>query len=427
MADSNQSKQQESPGFAYLVGIDWASAKHDICVIDAAGEVVRQEQIEQSTKTIDAWVQELLEKAGGRPIAIALEQSKGALFYALMNREGVYLFPINPQQFAAYRRSFSNIDAKDDTTEALLLARFLFERRRDIRMWEPDDEATRLVSHLAQARRDAVDERTRMSLQLRDLVAKYYPVLFTITQNCLSDSQALLAVVKKWPDPAALKRARLCDITRTLAEHGVRKTNAAEMAEKLRAAPLHCRDQAVAKVCAMKACDLAKHLVLANQTVADYDEALQAAVASHPDRQLFEPVRGLGNALMPRVIAAFGSRRDRFADAQEVTNFTGTSPVCRQSGKMRKVVRRRACNKFLMQTFHELAASTIHWTSWAKAFYQYQKQRGMKHHAVLRKLARCWVRILYRVWKDRIPYDDARYQQAMLAKNPNMAPYMTAA
>lgn len=427
MSDSNQFESREAPDFAFLVGIDWASTKHDICVIDAAGRIVKQEQIQQSTETIDNWVEDLQRQADGKPIAIALEQTKGALIYALMQRVGVYLFPINPQQFAAYRKSFSNINAKHDAEEALLLARFLFERRRSLRMWEPDDEVTRLVGQLAQARREAVNERTRLSLQLRESLMKYFPALLQITSNCLGESQPLLAVVKKWPDPAVLKRARLCDIVRTLVDKGVGKAKAAELAEKLRSAPVHCRDRVTAQVHAMKARDLAERLLLLGSTIERYDEALRVAVAEHPDRQLYENVRGLGKALLPRVIAAFGSRRDRFSNAQEAANFCGMSPVCRQSGKMRQVVRRRACNKFMLQTFHELAASTISWTPWAKAFYRYQRDRGMKHHAAVRKLARCWVRILYRVWKDKVPYDEARYQQTFKAKNPEIARYLTAA
>ena len=33
----------------------------------------------------------------------------------------------------------------------------------------------------------------------------------------------------------------------------------------------------------------------------------------------------------------------------------------------------------------------------------------MKHHAALRKIARSWIRILFRVWQTRIPFDCDRY------------------
>ena len=37
----------------------------------------------------------------------------------------------------------------------------------------------------------------------------------------------------------------------------------------------------------------------------------------------------------------------------------------------------------------------------------------MKHQAAIRALAFKWIRILFRMWKDRKPYDDQSYTQAL--------------
>ncbi len=90
---------------ALFIGIDWADKKHDIYVIDRNGKGFHRE-LEHSPENIDAWVGEMLKLAGGRPIAIMLEQSRGALIYALMFREDVLLYPLNPKQLARYRESY---------------------------------------------------------------------------------------------------------------------------------------------------------------------------------------------------------------------------------------------------------------------------------------------------------------------------------
>jgi hypothetical protein len=59
-----------------------------------------------STEAIDAFVSDLLHKANGLPIAIILEQTMGSLIHALMLRDNVVLFPVNPKQFSSYRESF---------------------------------------------------------------------------------------------------------------------------------------------------------------------------------------------------------------------------------------------------------------------------------------------------------------------------------
>ncbi len=79
-------QQPTQPGL--FIGIDWADQKHDIYVIDRDGKGFHQE-LEHSAENIDAWVGEMLQLAGGRPIAIMLEQSRGALVYALMFRKDV--------------------------------------------------------------------------------------------------------------------------------------------------------------------------------------------------------------------------------------------------------------------------------------------------------------------------------------------------
>ena len=39
--------------------------------------------------------------------------------------------------------------------------------------------------------------------------------------------------------------------------------------------------------------------------------------------------------------------------------------------------------------------------------------RGKSHHAAIRALASKWLRILFRCWKDRVPYDEALYLRSV--------------
>jgi hypothetical protein len=48
------------------------------------------------------------------------------------------------------------------------------------------------------------------------------------------------------------------------------------------------------------------------------------------------------------------------------------------------------------------------------------KNKGKKHAAILRALAFKWIRILWKCWKDRRPYDQAAYlKQLSHRKSPN--------
>ena len=95
--------------------------------------------------------------------------------------------------------------------------------------------------------------------------------------------------------------------------------------------------------------------------------------------------------------------------------------MTKRSGKSIRVVRRYACSKFLLQTFHEYAGCSIPFSRWAKAYYAQQRERGAGHHAAVRALAYKWMRILYRCWKDRTLYDEEKYIQALLKTNSPLA------
>ena len=71
------------------------------------------------------------------------------------------------------------------------------------------------------------------------------------------------------------------------------------------------------------------------------------------------------------------------------------------------------CPRFQRQTFVEFAAVSLPHCYWAKAYYEQQRSRGASRQVALRALAFKWIRILYRCWVDRIPYDESRYLMAL--------------
>ena len=83
------------------------------------------------------------------------------------------------------------------------------------------------------------------------------------------------------------------------------------------------------------------------------------------------------------------------------------------SGKHCWVHWRWACPKFLRQTFHEWATHTIGSSGWAKSYYEQQRAKGKSRNTIVRAPAFKWIRILFRCWKDRKPYSEEVYRQAL--------------
>ena len=406
-----------------FVGIDWADQKHDCHVIGRRGDA-QSMQLQQSPEAIEQWIAEMTELAAGGKIAIMLEQSKGALINALMFRENILLYPINPKQLAKYRESYSASGSKHDPTDARYLARMLRERITILKPWLPDDQPTRLLNRLCEQRRLAVGNQTKLRQQLISVLKQYFPLVLTLFGKP-HQQELLVSILRRWNDPRDFRRADRKRIAQVLWEHGVKNEDQQKkITDQVRAAALLCRDEAMITPLAMTAKLLSEQLRINAESIKQFEAKIAETFKSHPDAELFRSLRGAGAALAPRLLCAFGSDRDRWSDADQLAAFSGIAPITRQSGKQRSVSRRYACPKYLRQTFHEFADHARSWCPWTRARYRLLRDRGMRHNAALRKLARSWIRILYRVWKTRTPFDCDRYIETLKRRTPEIMPYL---
>jgi transposase len=403
-----------SPAFAAFIGIDWADQAHAVCVLD--GERVRRETLPHTPEAITAWVAGLERDFAGRPVAVMLEQSHGGLAHALMQFPQLVLFPINPKQAARYREALANSGKKDDPTDAECLARFVREHHRSLRAWRPSDEPTRQLGRLVELRRKTVEIRKQTVQQLTSVLKLYFPLALEIAGEL---SQPLARdLLRRWPTLRDLQRANPATLRKFFRQHGRRneeKTD--ELIAQIRAAIPLTTDRAILAPNALFVTMLLKQLTPFDEALAQFDAEIATLFAAHPDAEIFRSPPGAGAALAPRLLVAFGSDRDRFASADEVQAYSGIAPITKRSGKSCHVQRRYACAKFLRQTFHEFADHARKWSRWSKAYYDYLRARGHRHHAALRALAFKWIRILFRCWKDRQPYHEDLYIQQLKSKS----------
>lgn len=416
----NNPTKKPTPPITLFVGIDWADEKHDAYVIDRDGQGTH-ETIAQTPEAINQWIEQKRAQADGGVIGIILEQARGPLANALMFREKVLLFPVNPKQLSSYRASYNNAGNKTDQDDARLLARMLRERQTTLKCWQPDSELTRTIDQLCRTRRRLVDQRTKLGNQLTAHLKACYPLLLS-----LKISQTLmLGLLRRWPDPRKLKRASPSVLHKVLIAGGVRNESQRDtLIERIRSAKLLSTDPALLESSAFLLKTLAAQMATLSKSIDEIQEAIDDKMKQHPDAKLFTALPGAGKALAPRLLAAMGDDRERFEKAENISSWSGIGPITRASGKSRSVRRRNACPKYLRQTFHEFADHARQWCPWSKAYYQLQRSRNMKHNAALRKLARAWIRILFKVWQTRTPYDPQRYLARITIKNPAILPFL---
>ncbi len=173
--------------FAAFVGIDWADAKHDIC-LQAAGTAKREcFQLDHTPEAIEAWVTTLRTRFSGQPVAVCLELTKGPLVSALRKYDFLVLFPINPLTLARYREAFTPSRAKDDPTDAELQLELLLTHRDKLQPLQPQSPAMRALEQLVEHRRRVVGDKVRITgihVRRDDLVS----VMYSTERNAATSS-----------------------------------------------------------------------------------------------------------------------------------------------------------------------------------------------------------------------------------------------
>jgi transposase len=155
-----------------------------------------------------------------------------------------------------------------------------------------------------------------------------------------------------------------------------------------------------------------------------FDREITRTFTQHPDASLFAALPGSGTVYSTRLLAAFGSRRERFESAEALLNFSGIAPVVKRSGQATKIHRRYARPIFLHQSFIEYANESIRHSLWARAFYQMHKAAQQSHWVIIRALAYKWIRILFRCWQERTPYDELRYLKSLQKSRSPLLQYL---
>ena len=398
--------------FVACIGIDWAHAKHDICLLAANGATPEYSILKHSPEAIDGWVSTLRVRFGQQPIAIAVELDKGPLVYALQKYDGLVLFPINPNMLAKYREAFTPSRAKDDPTDAALALELLVQHRDALTPLFPQSPAMRALMQLVTDRRRLVHDKVRITNRLTNALKNYFPQVLDWFKD--KDTVVFCDFLAQWTTLKQAKRARKTTLQRFFSQHNVRYPEIIEQRiNAIRSAMPLTDDEAIIKPQALLVQALVAQLRAVLTAIENFDDAIAQTTLKISDYALFQNLPGAGPVMAPRLLVAFGEDRNRYLQADELQMYAGIAPVTERSGNKSWVHWRYRAPTFLRQTFVEWAAETIPRSYWAKAYYQQQRAKGKRHQAALRALAFKWIRILFRCWKERRPYDEASYLNAL--------------
>lgn len=332
------------------------------------------------------------------------------------------LYPVNPATTARYRQAFKTSRAKSDPSDAEVCLELLLHHRAKLTPWRPEDVQTRQLSRLLEQRRGAVDLRTLLTNMLRDALQSYYPQALELAGQDLFAPLACQFLLQ-WPSLPELQKARKETIRKFYyAQHCRRLDLINQRLEGIAQMTALSHDPALVEPAKVQVRMLARQLLQLARALKEYDSQIEQLFAGHKEAFIWESFPGAGPTLAPRLACAFGRQRARYPSARSIQQYSGIAPVTERSGKNQYWVHRRwARPHFIHQSFFEYASQSVLHCGWAKAFLQQQKAKGKTHPTAVRALAFKWQRIMFKCWRDRVPYQETTYLKSLQQRGSPLA------
>lgn len=391
-----------------VIGIDWADSTHVCCLFDREGLVKGNVRVESSAEAFGEWLDEIGRAYPSGTIVIALERTEGAMVEMIQSRPRFALVPVNPIALYRFRQVFCASGSKNDPGDAGLLGEIVLTHPERFEVKTLNEDMIQNLSELVSKRRHWVDVRTRYVEELSSCLKKFYPQGLELVGENLSSPMAV-EFLQRWPDLNSVKKARWGTLEAFYRKHhSGREEVLKQRAGLIQKARSVSEREAYLKAHRMHLLAILAQISAINQSIDEFDEAIAQLYATAPGHEVIDSLPGAGEALAPRLLIACASEPD-CADARTMQLRSGIAPVKVQSGNTKIISFRRARPKFLHQTWTEFARCSLKTSVWAQAFYEERKKRGDAQPAILRALAFKWIRIVARIWREKVLYDEQHY------------------
>jgi transposase len=400
-----------------FVGIDWAEAHHDVCMLDHEGGVLIKGRVPDGVEGVSrlhAMVSEHAQEPG--EVIVGIEIDRGLLVAALVGA-GYHVYAVNPFAVSRYRDRHASSRAKSDPGDAKVLADLVRTDRRNHREISADTDLAEAIKILARTHQSLVWSRQRQLNQLRSTLREFYPgALQAFGRDLASPEACTILAIASTPERG--RRLTPARISRSLRVSGRKRRltqRATEIREALRASQLEL-PSVLAEAYGEAVRSLVALIDGLRQQIDRLEQELAARFEGHPDAEILRSLPGLGLVLGARVLAEFGDDPTRYADARARRCYAGSAPITRASGMRRVVLARVARNRRLADACYLWAFSALSASPGARAYYDARRARGATHHQALRALANRLVGVLHGCLKNRQLYgEDVAWPTALEA------------
>ena len=397
----------------YYVGVDWADQEHQVCVIDEAGSKIRQmklaERVAEMTE-FGRWLDE--QRGAGIELWASIEKPEGRIVDFLLDH-GVVVYPVNPKALDRVRDRYRVSQSKSDAFDAYVLADFLRTDHGHLKALTPSSIEAQEMKIVTRDHLSLTRQKVRFLNQLRITLKEYYAQPLEAFSEL--DTPLALDFLKEYPTPQALSKLSRKQWGVFAKEHRLTQRRTEELWQALQEPQLPVPEHVVRAKAALVEVYVGQLKPLVS-ALDRYAREIERFFADMPAADLVSGLPGAkSGTLLPTLWAELGDAKERWESFRHLQAQAGSVPVTRASGKSHMVQFRFACNKRMRYALHWLAFASLTQSEWAKAYYQRQRARGHHHNQALRALGAKWLKIIFVIWRDHVPYDE-NYHLANIAR-----------
>lgn len=401
----------EQMAYRYFAGIDWATQKHDIAVIEADGKKVFEGTFENSFDGLKLMAERLSElcQAAAANMAIAIEVPHGPVVELLVER-GFPVYAVNPKQLDRFRDRHTTIGAKDDRLDAFVLAdsaRTDLHCFRRVKLAGEDVIKLRSLSRLHDDLKVTV---LRLAAQLREQLMRYAPHLLKL---CPAADKVwfwdLLGMAAHPTEAAKIKRSK---VEKFITSHRLRKLKVDDILAALEAPALVVApgvvEASVTHVSVLRAQlefieaqrkGIERHLSGILETMSQPGDG-----GEHRDAAILLSLPGVGE-LVAATMLTEASQAIAERDYETLRAQAGVAPVTKRSGKRLVVGMRYACSHRLRNAIYHWSRVSVQVDPISRHKYATLRAKGQSHGRALRSIGDGLLRILFGMLKSRTTFD----------------------
>jgi len=388
----------------WFIGIDWAKKHLDFCITNEFGDVILRSRVDNNDDGFNSMLNQLMQSSVSLDdVAVAIESPHQRVVDFLLAR-GVDVYPVNPTAVCDYRKSRFPSGSSSDPAAAQLIADYLREHLKHLRVWCIPEPDLRQLQVLVFDRDKLVQQKVRLHNQLTSTLNDYFPQALSAFSDITT--QTALDFLERFPTFEAAQSQTEEEAKSFLDEHRCFHPKARQrFFEAMRLNPIEI-DDAVVKAKSLLVTAIVAQLKSVVESLKEYLKVISTLLSKFLDGRRFRSLPGVDIILAAKLLVSIGIDRERFSSANELQSFYGTAPYTKSSGEHRSVHFRKACHKVMRAALEQMAFSSLRNSAWAKSYYSRKRKEGKKAHHALRCLANAWLKVIFAMWRNQENYDE---------------------